>query len=235
MKPGTIFVDVLFVILLFTFVILTGINAYDFTGETIRYAISPLGTAVYNDLGSVELQGKTAKVATFTSKVLWFADTEKIYYEPDTFMPVRVERDVSTLWGKEYIIEKYSQDDFVLTIEKFKRGKKVKEYVFKGDGPIHNAILLPFYLRAVPELDIGWSFIARFPLKFKITLVSMDEIEVSGKKTATYHFVSEPDKFEVWISKDAYRIPVKIKGKGGLDYALIMKEHFIKEEYERKD
>ena len=74
-------------------------------------------------------------------------------------------------------------------------------------------------------MKVGWSLIFRLPQKYEARLVSLDEIKVGGRKFSTYHFTSIPDKFEIWISQDYVRIPLKIKGKGGFNYTLLMKEH----------
>jgi uncharacterized protein (DUF2062 family) len=196
----------------------------DYTGEKIVYEISPLGVAEYQDLGMVEFRGDKASLVIFKTRVLGFDDREKIYSVPRTFLPIRVERDITMWLGKEYIFEEYDQKNFSLVIEKFSGGKKVNEYKFKKDGPINNAVTLPFYLRNVAELDIGWSFIARFPDKFEVKLVSIEEIEVPAGKFKAYYFTSTPRKFEIWISKDGSRVPLRIKGLGGLGYTLSMKK-----------
>jgi hypothetical protein len=199
--------------------------ASKYTGERIVYQISPLGRAEYNDMGTVELDGQKVSLLTFKTQVLGFSDTEKIYGAPGDLSPIRVERDVTTWLGKEYLVEKYDAKTFTLTIDKFKANKKIKEYIFKEDGPIYNAILLFFYLRQVPEIDIGWTFEARIPEKFQIRLDSIEEIEVPAGKFMAYHFKATPNKLELWISKDSTRTPLKIKGRGSFRYILLMEEH----------
>ncbi len=90
-------------------------------------------------------------------------------------------------------------------------------------------LFIPFYLRTLSNLDIGWSFTARFPDQFKVTLTSIDDIEVPAGKFKAYHFTSMPKKFEIWISKDEYKIPIKIKGLGSYTYTMLMKNHYLKE------
>ncbi|MEK7849868.1 MAG: hypothetical protein AAB213_03505 [Candidatus Omnitrophota bacterium] len=191
-------------------------------GEKIIYAISPVGRAEYNDLGTAVLEGHTVRLCTFKTRAMGFDDTEKIYSDPESGMPLRVERNISYWLSKEHIVEEYDQKNFILTVTKSVKGKKQERVVFKGDGPIHNAILLPFSLRQVSDLKVGWTATVRFPLKFEVRLDSMREIETSAGKFRTYHFTSNPNKFEIWISQDALRLPLKIKGAGGLGYTLIM-------------
>jgi hypothetical protein len=204
-------------------------NAYQYTGERIIYLISPLGVSEYNDLGIVIFRGKKARLATFRTQVLGFDDTERIYTDPDSFLPLRVERDISAWLKKEYIIEEYEPKKGVLTIKKFKDKRKIEEQVLRENGPFYNAVLLPFYLRNIANLDIGWTFQVRVPKKFEVKLVSIEDIVVPAGKFKAYHFTSIPNKFEIWISKDIRRVPLKIKGMGGLNYTLAMKEHNLKQ------
>jgi len=202
------------------------IDADEYKGEKIVYNIRPLfGRAEYSDLGIVDLKGKKAKLVIFKTNVLGFKDTEKIYSDPRSSLPITIERDITFLFSEEKIIEEYDQKKFSVTIKKFKGNKKINELVLTADGPIYNAILLAFYPRRIPKLDIGWSFTFRLPDKFKTRLVSIDNIELAGKKMEAYHFISVPDKFEIWISKNKLRVPFKIKGRGGLNYILLLKDY----------
>jgi len=212
-------------VFIFQFAYSKDLHSRDYSGEKIVYSISPLGRAEYADLGLVELAGQKLRLMIFKTQVLWLDDTEKIYAEPDTLLPVKIERDVSTWFGREYIVEEYDQKKFLFTMTKFKGGKKVEEHLFREKGPVHNAILLAFYPRLQQRLDIGWNFEIRVPAVFRVKLVSIDEVSVPAGKFKAYHFVSYPDKFEVWVKKDEPRMPLIIKGNGGLGYSLFMKEY----------
>jgi len=201
------------------------VGILDHKGENIYYRISPFGRAEYNDLGVVDYKGIKLNLVTFKTKVLLLEDTETIYSDPQTLLPYRIERNISQLFGKEYITEEFDQKNFQVVITKYKGKKLVNTQVIKAAGPIQNVILLPFSLRNSPGLEIGWKFTARVPAEFKLELVSIDEIKVPAGKFQAYHFKSNPDKFEIWIKKDEPRVPLKIKGKGGLNYAVLMKKY----------
>ena len=201
------------------------VDVYNYAGESILYLISPFGRSEYNNLGVVDLNGAKVNLVTFKTKVLLFEDTEKIYSDPESLLPLRIERNISKLWGKEYITEEYDQKKFIMVTRKFKGKKLVKEQIIQAKGPIHNAITLPFYLRGRSDLKIGWHFIARVPEEFGLELVSVDKITVPAGKFQAYHFKSIPNKFEIWINKDNPRVPLKIQGKGIFDYALLMKKY----------
>lgn len=198
-------------------------------GEKIIYNISPVGISEYNDLGMVELDGKIANLITFRTHVAGFDDTERIYSEPVTYLPLRVERDIKMWFKKEYIVESYDIQNNRFTLRKFKDKKVIEEQVFSSDGPINNAVLLPFYLRTIPRLEVGWSFDIRLPEKFRVTLTSLEMVEVPAGKFPAYYFTSQPAKFEIWVSTDELRLPLKIKGLGVFDYALLLRERTVKE------
>ena len=229
MKINRIFA--LAIIILTVFVsgnLLRGVTyAQDYAGESILYLISPFGRAEYNDLGMVDLKGVKVNLVTFKTKVLLFEDTEKIYSEPASLLPIKIERNISKFWGKEYITEEYDQKKFTVTLRKFKRDKIIYEKITQAKGPIHNAITLPFYLRMRTDLKIGWHFTARVPVEFELELVSIDEITVPAGTFQAYHFKSMPNKFEIWINKNNPRVPLKIQGKGVFDYALLMKKYML--------
>ncbi|MEW6076145.1 MAG: hypothetical protein AB1530_07645, partial [Candidatus Omnitrophota bacterium] len=165
----------------------------DYTGEHILYLITPFGKAEYDDHGVVDLEGRKVNLTTFVTKAFMFEDSERIYSDPESLLPYRIERTISRLWGKEYITEEYDQEKYTVTFKKFKSDKLVSEQISKASGPIHNAILLPFDLRTRTDLAIGWRFTARVPEEFQLELVSIDELTVPAGKFEAYHFKSTPD------------------------------------------
>jgi len=199
----------------------------DYAGERILYFISPLGESEYANLGVVDLKGVKVNLVTFKTKVLFFQDTEKIYSDLESLLPIKIERVISNLWGKEYITEEYDQKEFTITVRKFEGNKLMPEKKIKTKGQIFNAITLPFYLRGRFDLKIGWNFIARVPEEYKLEVVSIDRIVIPAGEFLAYHFKSIPDKFEIWINKNNPRVPLKIQGKGFFDYALQMKKYTL--------
>jgi len=197
---------------------------YGKSKEKITFAISPMGIAEYNDFGRVEFEGRQTDLVTFRTQVIGFDDTETIYSDPQTFLPLRVERDIRALTGNEKLTEYYDPGKCTLEIVKFKDGRESKVLSFSGDSPVHNAILLPFSLRKVPELHIGWKTDICLPNKFEVRLASIEKIEVPAGRFLAYHFTSSPPQFEIWISADDMRLPLKIKDTGGLGYSLLIKE-----------
>lgn len=204
-------------------------NNYYYPGEKIIYDVKLkgfyLGKAEFNYLSSTYLGSRKADLINFTTKVTNFYDKEEIYSDPETQMPFRVERDIRGWPGSEKITEIYDQENFTLTVKK-KKGRKSSELVIKSDSPIHNAILLPFFVRSVPELYIGWSFKVNLGNnKFEVKLASIEDVKTWAGTFKAYYFNSEPEKFNIWISADSRRIPVKMRGLGNLGYTLLMKKY----------
>ena len=198
-------------------------------GEKITYHVQlgklNLGKAVFEHLPNAELQGRKVNLMTFETKLARFTDLERIYSDPKSFLPLRVERYISTWPFPEKIIEDYDQGKFTLTIKKLKNNKQ-QELVIKKGNVINNAILLPFYVRDIAQLEVGYNLTAGFPAQeFIIGLVAIEEIKVPAGKFMAYHFESRPRKFEIWISADKRRIPVKINGTSGIGYTLVMQEY----------
>jgi hypothetical protein len=202
-----------------------------FLGEKIVYNVKlgsiTLGRANFHHVCRVQLDGREVNLMTFETRVARFNDLEKIYSDLRTFLPLKVERDIFIWPTQEKITENYDQENFKLNITKFKGSRKEETLILKK-GVIHNAILLPFHVRMIPELEVGWTLVARLPTQeFVIKLTSIEDVIVPAGTFKSYRFQSEPRKFEIWVSVDERRIPVKIKGTGFLGYTLVMKEYSL--------
>lgn len=191
--------------------------------ETIYYNIKPVGTCVYQNFGPVEYHGTKANMIVFKTNMPGFEDKEVIFSEAATGLPIFVDRDISILFRNEHITEEYSSRDFSLKVTKFQKDRKVDEYSLKRKGPLQNAVLLPFSLRNAPELQIGSIFNVILLKEFDVKVGPVEDIVVPAGKFKAYHLTSSPEKFEIWISADKEKLPVKIKGLGALPYVLEMK------------
>jgi uncharacterized protein (DUF2062 family) len=180
----------------------------------LTYAISPLGKAQYRDEGLVDGERGKESLAVFTTAAPGFRDTEKIYSDPVTRLPLRVERSVSFLFRKERLVETYDQASHSLVIRKFIGAREAAVYRFSSDGPLQNAVTLPFSLSCADKLGKGWSMEVRIPQRFTVTLAAKEEIKVPAGRFTAYRFDSSPRKFQIWISAGPDAVPLKIKGLG---------------------
>lgn len=202
---------------------------HDYLGEKIIYSVKLgklyLGKARFNNLSNVQLDGRLLNLMTMQTKLTQFTDTERIYSDLETLLPVRVERDILNLFIREKITEDYDQDNFTVTIIKNK-GAVQEKLVIKKDSHIHNAVLLPYYVRRLPRLDLGIIIIANLPTRrLEINLVSIEDVKVPAGTFKAYHFKSTPKQIEIWISADERRIPLKIQGAGLFGYSMVMSEY----------
>jgi hypothetical protein len=198
-------------------------------GEKITYNVMlgkvRLGQAYFSSLPNVEVDGRKLNLITFETRLARFRDREEIYSDPKTLLPVKVKRDIKKWFASERIIEEYDQGRYLLKITKNK-GDTQQEIIIQNGEHIHNTVLMPYYVRRIPNLKAGWFLRANFPLrKFLIRLVSIDSIVVPAGTFQAYHFISEPKQFQIWISVDERRIPLKIVGTGMFGYSLEMTKY----------
>jgi len=201
----------------------------DRVGEKIIYDVMlgnlKLGRAVFHYQSKSQLNRIPVNFITFETKLPRFKDNEKIYCDPETFLPLRVEREISS-WPKyEKITEVYDQEKFSLHIVKTENGRDQKTD-FQKDSVIHNAILLPYSVRQVADPTVGWNFQANLPTqRFLIQLAGIEKLKIVAGTFQAYRFKSTPERFEIWISADEKKIPLKIKGMAGIGYTLVMREY----------
>ncbi|MFH1459712.1 MAG: DUF3108 domain-containing protein [Candidatus Omnitrophota bacterium] len=203
-------------------------NVFEKVGEKISYDVMlgkvRVGQAQYHHLRKTDLQGIPVHLITFETQAVRFRDRETIYCDAETFLPLLVERKISQLITPEKIKEVYDQKNYTLTITHKRFTQEVD--VIRKDGPIHNSILLPYFLRKEPELKPGWSFEANLPQgKYKIKLSRIEEIEVPAGRFKAFYLESEPSKIKIWISADEKKVPLKLEGTGSIGYKLLMREY----------
>jgi len=184
-----------------------------------------LGNAEFVYEGQVKIDNEVLNFMTFEAQTLNFLDKEKIYSHPESLLPIRIEREVVTLFKKEEIKEDYDQKKFILTILK-KNGNNEEKMSIKKNAPIHNAILFPHYLRRIPNLKIGSIFNINLPNRqLKLKLVSIDKIRLFQKTFTAFYFKSTNNEIKIWISTDQRRLPLKIEANAGFGYSLVLKEY----------
>ena len=146
---------------------------YAYLGEKIVYSIKfgglNLGSARFNYMARAKINGQPAFLMTLETRLSRFRDTKKIYGDPQTLLPIRIERSIINWFSREQIIEDYDQAAYSVTIRKTVGKKREEPLVIKKSGPIQNAIILPHYVRRLPNLGLGTVFSVNLPNReFKI-------------------------------------------------------------------
>jgi len=199
-------------------------------GEEITYEVKLgnlwVGEARFKYKGRVDSNGRALNLLVFETRVINFADTENIYSDPGNFLPVRIEREVITLFKREYISENYDQKNHRVTITKNNGKATTEQRVISSNDVIHNAILFPYAVRDLPDLVVGCEFRVNLPKRtLRVKLVSIENLKLGNKVFQAFRFESTPKQIAVWISTDALRIPLKIEGAGVFGYTLILKSY----------
>ena len=197
-------------------------------GEKLIYEVKlgkiTIGKSTFTRLPNATANGKIILVMTFETNVTNFKDTETIYTDAVTFLPLKIERNITNWLSKEKITEEYNQSDFTLHINK-RKGSNTETMVIKKDGPIHNAILLPQQIRYIDSFKPENAISANLPnRKFEIKMVGEENVEVPAGKYKAYKFESTPKQIAIWISADTQKVPLKIQGTGFLGYLMVLKE-----------
>lgn len=197
-------------------------------GEVMSYDVRlgklKIGESVYRRLSDIQRDGVRLQVMVFETDCARLKDREEIYSDPATFLPVTVKRDVTSMMLTEQIIEEYDQKNFILTITKTK--KESNPAVIRKVAPIQHPILLPHYIRDLPELNVGQVFNVELPSRsFAVRLTGIEDITVPLGVFKAYRFESTPKQIAIWVSADERRLPLKIQGIGMLHYAMLLREY----------
>ena len=199
-------------------------------GETAQYDIKKLkmrvGQASLTFHGLVSLEGQSAFLITFTSKGMKFFDEEKIYVDPRTFLPKRVERDLNIFGKKERIVEHYNAKEGTVRIVKTAKGKTT-EQVIKRSVPLDNIYCFIFRYRAAGKFTTGESFAIHLPTKdVQFQVQQSRTIQVGEKELNAHYLQSDPAQYRVWFDTRAHKVPLRIDGAIGFgNTAMILKKY----------
>ena len=201
-------------------------------GETIQYDIKKLkmrvGQASLTFHGLVSIDGQSALLITFTGKGLKFFDEEKIYVDPRTFLPVRVERDLSIFGKKERIVEHYNAREGTVRIVKTARGKTT-EQVIKRSVPVDNIYCFIFRYRVSGKFTPGETFQIHLPTKdVQFQVQKPRGLQVGEKEIAAHYLQSDPAQYRVWFDTGARKVPLRIDGAIGFGKTAMVMVNYQK-------
>lgn len=205
------------------------VYATSFTpGEKFTYQVSykqlKLGKSVLTFQGEEDLGGQSVYHVTFFTKTAALRDTEELYADKDTFLPIEVRRTVRKKIGfSDSIIERYDQKGYRVDISQESKLRK-NEFFIEKDSPIHNAILLVYYCRTMETFDKNKPIKINLPTsEFDVMYNGVETLETRLGEFRAHVFTSEPPKFKLWLSNDERKTPLKIQNPGRLGYCLEIK------------
>ncbi len=191
----------------------------------VMYKIARIGRSVLTFKGERELNGEKVYYITFDTKVPSMKDSEELYADTETFLPVEVHRKINkTLGFDEKIIEKYDQREHKVTLIQ-KSSLRDKESSIEKDSEIHNAILLVYYYRMKEGFDKNDKYQITLPtINFEVTYEGIETIETPLGEHKAHAFTSNPEKFKLWLSTDEKRLPLKIGNPSVIGYSLVLRQ-----------
>lgn len=199
-------------------------------GETIQYDIKKLalkvGEATLTFHGLVSLEGQGMFLITFNSKGLKFFDEEKIYLDPRTFLPRKVERDLNIFGKKEKISEYYNFPEGSVRIVKTAQGKTTEQAI-KRSVPLDNIYCFIFRYRASGNFAAGETLQIHLPTKdVQFQTQKIRRLQINDKEVAAYYMQSDPAQYRVWFDTGTHKVPLRIDGAMGFGKtAMIIKQY----------
>ncbi len=200
-------------------------------GERIVYNVQlfgiKIGQAQLQFMGKTRLDNKEVELIILSTNVKNLKDTEKVYVDSDTFLPLRVERSI-VLWGKKMnIVEEYDVKNNSVTVNKTESGKTSRQ-IIKSSSPLQNIISLIFLFRKNADFETGQAFKVKLPLtEFKMKMTKVAVFNALNNKYKACLFESEPAKYRIWIDRGTKRIPLRVDGAVGFGNTAMVVREFI--------
>lgn len=163
-----------------------------------------------------------AKANTNIIGIFDLLNEEKIFLDRKTFLPLKVERQVSYFGKKEILEEFYNQDKGLIRVVEDKN----KDKILQQDKPINNILTLMYFFPKDIELKEGSKLYFNLPTqKLSIDVVSDKEFLITpeGKKEA-YFLVGKGNRdFRIWLDKKD-RLPLRLDSTSFLGRVVIAKQ-----------
>jgi hypothetical protein len=182
----------------------------------VKYNGISVGSIEWEYLGRAIIDGQEVVVLELIpdvkiARLLSLNTREKLYLNAQTYLPVRVKRQVSFLGKREDILEEYNQrENFVKITKLVAKGRKVEETIHR-EGPIHNAIALLYFFPRDVRLETEKSFSFNLPTrKVYINVVGHKDLRTQNGIFQTYLLEGHPPKFKIWLEKET-GFPLRIE------------------------
>ncbi|MCK5215489.1 MAG: DUF3108 domain-containing protein [Candidatus Omnitrophica bacterium] len=199
-------------------------------GETVTYCIKKFGVKVGDATltyqGEVDIKGRKATLIIFVAKGFNFFDQEKIFMDPKSFYPMRVERRLNIFGRKEKIVELYNPHEGTVRIIKT-AGKKRTEQIIKKDGLLDNIYCFIYRYRRNGKFAVGDTIKMSLPTKdITIELIKKDKMVLSKGKYDVFYMQSVPKRYRLWFDAREPKVPLRIDGAVGFgNTSMIMVEY----------
>ena len=191
-------------------------------GEELVYDIRKFGLKVgeasYVFHGLTPWRGRKVFLLVFTARALNFFDEERIYFDPQTFYPLEVQRSLNIFGRKEEITEEYRQREGRVLVTKRVEGRVTRQTLQKTP-PIENIACFIYRYRRFGSFQTGEQQRMRLPTR-DVT------IQVTGKKVKQgrvfYILESRPSQYAIWFRDDPRKTPQRIQGALGAIKAVMI-------------
>ncbi len=226
MKKNRIVLFMLVGLLLVSKLTIASVNMPFAVGETLNYDIKKMhvtvGTASFVYKGEVDLNGAKAHLMIFTANALNFLDEELIYFDPQTYYPIMVKRNLD-LWGrKEAIVETYDPQSGVVHIEKTVKGK-IEHFTIEKKGQLDNIYCFMYRYRHLGGFDLGSKLSLNLPTRDVVfQLKDRRDIKIQKKNLSSFYMQSNPKQYRIWFKSDQSKIPLRIDGAMGLGKTVLI-------------
>jgi hypothetical protein len=174
------------------------------------------GSIIWKYLGEEKVEDKIAQIVSQESNtkvmgVFDFGGNDKVYLEKGTFLPIKVERDLSLFGNKEKIVEYYDQVNGKVRVVKTASGK-TSEIVLNQDKPIRHIMALLYFFPDNVELKDGYQEVFNLPTqKLTIRYLGLKDIK-TGSETKHCYFLKGTGarSFNLWLDKET-RLPLRLE------------------------
>lgn len=190
------------------------------SGEKVHYNIVQMGLkvgeATLNFVGLFPYMGQDLFLVIFKAEGFNFLDEEKIYLNPQDYLPLMVDRNLNIFGHKERIIEEYIQKEGRVRVMKIVNEKVTEQRIVKRT-PLDNIYAFIYRYRKSGSFKIGDMLDVNLPTKdLKIELVKRMSVRAAGKEYDSFFMQSKPAKYKIWFDASSQKIPLRISGAIGL-------------------